>query len=135
ALLSAYLLTALVALIFFAVRRRETTTLVYGLFCIAMAVYTDMIGQRLLLRPLPPELSWVPYMRIEYLAWVAAMALFLLTLRQLFPAEIHARVVQGVLAALGLAAVGIIVLPPGVYSHVHLPGQAIAVGVAAYVAA
>lgn len=135
ALLAAYLLTSLVALLFFAVRRREPTALVYGLFCIAMAVYTDMIGERLLLRPLPPQLSWATYMRVEYLAWLAAMALFLLTLRQLFPAEIHRRVLRGVLAGLGLAGVAVVLLPPGVYSYLAVPGQAIAVAVGAYVAA
>jgi hypothetical protein len=34
ALLSAYLLTGVVALIFFAVRRRERVPLVFGLFCL-----------------------------------------------------------------------------------------------------
>ena len=135
ALLSAYLLTGLVALIFFAVRRQERTALVFGLFCIAMAVYSDMIGERLLLRPLPPQVGWRGYMQVEYLSWIAAMALFLATLRGLFPAEIHRGVVRGVLATLGLAAVAVMVLPPGIYSYVALPGQAISVVVAAYVAA
>lgn len=133
-LLSAYLLTGLVALIFYAVRRRERVPLVFGLFCLAMAVYTDMIGERLFLRPLPAQISWLAYMRVEYLSWLAAMALFLATLRGLFPEELHRRVVQGVLAALGLAALGVWFLPPGIYSYVALPGQGIAVLVGAYVA-
>ena len=37
-----------------------------------MAVYTDMIGERLLLRPLPPQLAWATYMRVEYLAWIGS---------------------------------------------------------------
>jgi signal transduction histidine kinase/DNA-binding NarL/FixJ family response regulator len=134
-LLVIYLLTGSVALLFYAVRRRERTPLVYGLFCVAMAVYTDMIGERLLLRPFPPELAWVPYMRVEYLAWVAAMGLFLMTLRGLFPLDIHRRVVQGVLALLGLAAVSVFALPPGTYSLVAPPGQFAAVLVAVYIAA
>ena len=135
ALLVAYLLTGAVALLFFAVRRRERTPLVYGLFCVAMAVYTDTIGERLLLRPFGPELAWAPYMRLEYLSWIAAMALFLLTLRGLFPAEIHKRVVQGVLAALGLAAAAVFVLRPAAYSHAAPPGQFAAVLVGVYIAA
>jgi signal transduction histidine kinase/DNA-binding response OmpR family regulator len=138
ALLTIYLLTGAVALIFFAVRRREGTPLLYGLFCLAMAAYTDMIGERLLLRPwsgaLGGTLDWVAYMRVEYLAWIASMGLFMLTLRGLFPAEIHRRVVQVVSAALALAAASVFIWPPGVYSHVALPGQAIAVVVALYVA-
>lgn len=133
-LLTAYLMTGAVALIFFAVRPRERVSLAYGLFCIAMAVYSDMIGERLLLRPFGPQVSWFAYMRVEYLTWLASMALFLLTLRALFPAEIRLRVVQVVLAALGIASVAIWVLQPAVYSYLVLPGQAISVGVALYIA-
>ncbi|HEY8360719.1 MAG TPA: hypothetical protein VIL30_24950, partial [Ramlibacter sp.] len=68
-LLCAYLFTGLLALIFVAVRRRERIPLVFGLFCLCMGVYTDMIGERLLLRPLGAPLDWVTYMRVEYLAW------------------------------------------------------------------
>ncbi len=135
ALQSAYLFTGVLSLIFFAVRRRERVPLAFGLFCIAMAVYTDMIGERLLLRPLAPQVSWLAFMRVEYLSWIAGMALFMITLRGLFPLDIHRRVAQVVVAALGLAAVAVLLLPPAVYSNVALPGQAIAVGVAAYVAA
>lgn len=134
ALQSAYLLTGLLSLIFFAVRRRERVPLVFGLFCVAMALYTDMIGERLLLRPLPPQVSWVAYMRVEYLSWIAGMALFMLTLRGLFPLDIHRRVVQVVLATLAAGAAAVLLLPPGVYSHVALPGQAVAVAVAGYIA-
>ncbi|RYF18745.1 MAG: HAMP domain-containing histidine kinase, partial [Comamonadaceae bacterium] len=135
-LLATYLLTGLAALIFFGVRPRERVALVYGLFCVTMAVYTDMTGERLMLRPLSaPQLAWVPYMRVEYLAWVASMALFLLTLRGLFPAEIGRRFVRLVVGVLGVAAIAVLVLPPAVYSHVAVPGQGIAVAVALYVAA
>ncbi|GAB3764727.1 hypothetical protein GCM10028796_20360 [Ramlibacter monticola] len=134
ALLAAYLLTGAVALIFFVARRRERIPLAFGLFCLAMAVYTDMIGERLFLRPLPAQIAWSAYMRAEYLSWLAAMALFLLTLRGLFPTEIALRVVRVVLTLLGLAAGAVLVLPPAVYSHLVLPGQAIAVAVGVYLA-
>jgi hypothetical protein len=121
ALLTVYLLTGCAGLIFFAARRRDPVPLLFGLFCVAMAVYTDLIGERLLLRPLPAQVGWIPYMRAEYLSWLAAMALFLLTLRGLFPAEIARRVVWGVLAGLGLASVAVLVLPP---RRVLVPGRA-----------
>ncbi|GAB3666433.1 response regulator [Ramlibacter alkalitolerans] len=134
ALLTAYLVTGAVALIFFAVRPREPVPLVFGLFCVAIAVYTDMIGERLFLRPLPDQVSWFGYMRVEYLSWLAAMALFLLTLRGLFPVEIPRRAVDVVLAMLGLASLAVLALPPAVYSYLVVPGQAIAVVVAVLVA-
>jgi two-component system, sensor histidine kinase ChiS len=134
ALLTAYLVTGGVALLFYAARRRERVPLLFGLFCIAMAVYSDMTGQRLLLRPLDPQVSWVAYMRVEYLSWIAAMALFFLTLRRLFPVEIHRGMVHAVLAALGLGTLATLALAPGQYSYFALPGQAFAVGVVAYIA-
>jgi signal transduction histidine kinase/CheY-like chemotaxis protein len=133
-LLAAYLLTALVALIFFAVRRRERTPLVYGLFCLAMAVYTDLIGERLLLRGFPAQISWLQYMRVEYLAWIASMALFAMTLHGLFPTDIRRSALRMVVAVLGVAALAVLVLPPAVYSYSAVPGQAIAVAVGVFVA-
>ncbi|WP_169420884.1 response regulator [Ramlibacter agri] len=133
-LLAAYLITGGLSLIFFTVRRREMAPLVFGLFCVCMAIYTDMIGERLFLRFFGPQVAWYPYMRVEYLSWIASMALFFLTLRGLFPAEIHRRAVQLVLAGLGLGAVAVLALRPGQYSYVVVPGQAIAVIVAIYIA-
>lgn len=133
-LLAAYLFTALVALIFYAVRRRERTPLVYGLFCVAAALYADLIGERLLLRALPAQVPWGGYMQAEYLSWIGAMGLFLLTLHGLFPAEVRRSVVSGVLALLGAAVLAVLLLPPGVYSRLVVPGQAIAVLVSAYLA-
>jgi two-component system, sensor histidine kinase ChiS len=133
-LLAVYLLTGLVALIMFAVRPRERVPLVFGLFCVAMAIYTDMIGERLFLRGLPDQIDWIGYMRVEYVSWMAAMALFLLTLRGLFPQEIHRIFMRIALSVLALAALSVFVLPPGAYSYVATPGQAIAVGVAIYIA-
>jgi signal transduction histidine kinase/CheY-like chemotaxis protein len=100
-----------------------------------MGVYTDMLGERLLLRWLPSQVSWLAYMRVEYLSWIIAMSLFFATLRALFPAEIGRRALRVVLAILGVAAVAVMVLPPGVYSYLALPGQFVAVLVGVYVAA
>lgn len=135
ALLAAYLLTGLTALIFVAVRRRERVPLVFGLFCVGMALYTDLIGERLFLRWLPPQVSWVGYMRAEYLSWIVSMGLFFATLRGLFPQEIGKGMLYLITGTLAAAGVSVFVLPPSVYSHVALPGQAIAVLVAVYIAA
>jgi len=135
ALLTAYIVTGTVSLIFFAVRRRERVPLVFGLFCLAFALYTDLIGERLALRFFPPDVGWFGYMRAEYLSWLASMALFLLTLRGLFPPEIPRRAVHVVLAMLGLAGIAVLALPPAIYSYLVVPGQAIAVGICVLVAA
>jgi signal transduction histidine kinase/CheY-like chemotaxis protein len=135
ALLAAYFITGAVALIFYAVRRREALPLVFGLFCICMGVYTDMIGERLLLRPLAEQVSWRLFTRIEYLSWGGSMALFLLTLRGLFPQEIPRRLVQVVAGSLAVAGAAVLVLPTGIFSYLAVPGQAVAVVVAISLAA
>ncbi|HSW16970.1 MAG TPA: response regulator [Ramlibacter sp.] len=132
--LAIYLLTGFIALVFFLANRRERVPLVFGLFCVAMAVYTDLLGERMALRLFTAEMSWVAFMRIEYLSWIAAMGLFLNTLTHLFPAEIDRRVAAVVMAALGLGALSVFVFPPAVYSHVVVPGQLAAVLVTAYLA-
>jgi signal transduction histidine kinase/CheY-like chemotaxis protein/HPt (histidine-containing phosphotransfer) domain-containing protein len=66
-------------------------------------------------------------MRVEYLSWLVAEALFLLTLRGLFPADIPRRAVNVVLGLLGLASVAVLLLPPALSSYLVVPGQAIAV--------
>lgn len=134
-LLSAHLLTAVLAFIFFVVHRRDRVALVFAFFCIAMAVYTDMLGERLLLRSWPGPIPWVTYTRIEYLSWITAMVLFFKTVRGLFPADIGSRVSQAVIGMLVAAGVGVALTPPAVFSYVVVPGQVIAVLVSAYLAA
>jgi hypothetical protein len=57
-------------------RRKDTAPLFAGLFCLAQMVYADMTGERLLLQLAGPETPWEIYLRTEYLAWFASMALF-----------------------------------------------------------
>ena len=72
-------------------------------------------------------------MRVEYLSWIAAMALFMLTLRRLFPVEIHLRGAGGG-GGLAVGAAATLALPPALYSYMAPPRQAIAVAVVGYLA-
>ncbi len=134
-LLAAHLLTAVLAFIFHLVHRRDRVPLVFAFFCVAMAVYTDMVGERLLLRTWSSPISWVTYTRIEYLSWIAAMGLFLSTVRGLFPADIGPRISRAVIGTLAVAGAGVALTPPAVYSYIVVPGQVVAVLVSAYLAA
>ena len=125
-LLGAYLLTGLVAVIFFAAHRRERAPLVFGLFCAAMGVYGDLTSEQLVLWLLPPEIPWDAYLRIEYLAWFASMFLFAWLVRELFPAEVPVRAVHAVGAALGLAALVVLATPSRIYSYLAPFGQLVA---------
>lgn len=134
ALLAAYVLTGLLSLVIFAVRPRERVTLVFGVCCLAMAVYADMTAERLFLRMLSPQVDWAVYMRVEYLAYVLAMGLFFVTLWMLFPADIHRRVAHIVFWVLGAEAAAVLVLPPAIYSYTAAPGAAFAAVICGYCA-
>lgn len=133
-LLGALLLTGVVNLIFFAARRENRSPLWFGLFCLDMAAYGDMTGERLLWRLLPAEIDWALSMRIEYLAWFASMAAFSATLRGLFSQEIGSRATNAVLALTGAAAAVVLLTPPSVFTHLAGAGQALAVAIATFVA-
>lgn len=126
-LLGVYLLSAVVAVVFFVVRRGVGVMLTFALFCLAMAIYADLRGSRLLLRGLPPVVDWEPMVRLEYIAWLAAMALFFLTVRGLYPAEVRRRGAAVVLALTGVALVGVLLAPARLYSQFSSTGQGLAV--------
>ncbi len=89
-LLGAYLVLGLVPLIFFLARRKDATPLLFGLFCLMQTLYADMIGERLLLQLFNAQTPWEWYLKIEYLAWFATMALFLLLVHRMFEREMYA---------------------------------------------
>ena len=134
-LLGAYLLTGLVAIIFFAAHGRERAPLVFGLFCAAMAVYGDLTSEQLVLWLLPPEIPWDTYLRIEYIAWFASMVLFTWMTRELFPAELPVRFVQAVAVLLGAGTLVVLATPSRIYSHLAPAGQLLALVIGVLVTA
>lgn len=134
-LLGAYVLTALVSVIFYLARRKDPAALLFGVFLVAMGLYGDLTGERLLLRLLPgPEVPWEAFLRVEYLAWFASMVTFALLVKSLFPRDIHAVALRGLLAICAVLALAVLVLPAGLYSHLSLTGQLVSVALGLYVA-
>ena len=127
ALLGAYLLTAALTIVFFLVRREDKGPLLFGLFCIAIAIYADITGERLLLRVLPQELPWELFLRIEWLSWFAALGLFSATLRGLFPDHVRNKPVDAFLVLCGLGSLVVLATPGRVYSHLAPLGQVLTV--------
>lgn len=126
-LLGVYLLSAVVAVVFFVVRRGVGVMLTFALFCLAMAVYADLLGSRLLLRGLPPMVGWEPLLRLEYIAWLSAMALFFLTVRGLYPAEVRRRCAGIMLGLTGVALAVVLLTPARHYSQFTIGGHVVAV--------
>lgn len=132
-LLGAYLVLGTVPVIFFLARRKDPTPLLFGLFCLMQALYADMIGERLLLQLFTPQAPWEAYLKVEYLAWFGAMALFLLLVHHLFERELQPRIVRGLLAGFALAAFVVLMTPARLFSHLVGFGQFMGVALGVYI--
>ncbi|HEY8360218.1 MAG TPA: 7TM diverse intracellular signaling domain-containing protein, partial [Ramlibacter sp.] len=133
-LLGAYLVLSITPAFFFLARRKDVTPLLFGLFCLAQTVYSDMTGERLLLQlGVGPQAPWELYLRLEYLAWYLSMALFLLLADALFPRALRAGIVRALVAACAAAALVVALTPARTYSHSVFFGQALGVGIGIYV--
>lgn len=132
-LLGAYLIMGALSLIFFAVRRKDRTPLFFGLFCLSIAVYADMTGERGLLLVSAREVDWEVYLRVEYLAWFASMATFVLLVRSLFAGEMRRGPLFALLGATAVGALVTLSTPARVYSHIVPFGQALSLVFGLYV--
>ncbi|MDB5858296.1 MAG: hypothetical protein JWQ76_1985 [Ramlibacter sp.] len=132
-LLGAYLMLGVSPVIFWLVRRKDAAPLAAGLFCLAQMAYADMTGERLLLQLAGPETPWEIYLKIEYLAWFASMALFPVMVDKLFPRTLDTRVVRLAVALCGLGAMVVAVTPSRLFSELVVYGQAVGIAVGLYV--
>ena len=132
AVIGAYFVLGLVAVIFFLSRRQDTTPLMFGLLCVALGVYADMTGERVLLQWFARETPWEAYLKAEYLSWFASMGLFVATVRRLFPQEAPVRAAWALYAAATLGLLVVAATPSRVYSYLVAFGQAVIVCIAVY---
>lgn len=135
-LLGAYLVLGIIAVVFFLARRKDATPLLFGLFCLAQTVYTDMNGERLLLQlTVGPQTPWETYLRIEYLAWFSSMGLFVLLVHALFQRALHVPTLRLLVGACALGALVVALTPARLYSHLVFYGQALGVAIGLYILA
>jgi PAS domain S-box-containing protein len=113
--IGALVLLGVLPLVFYLSRRKEPSTLYFGLFCLCFALGVAATGTRLV-QPLLGALSWDAYLRFGLVSWYAALTLFVCFLRSLHPADMHPMVVR----ALGIWVAGTsaltLLLPAGVFS-------------------
>lgn len=123
-LLGAYGITGFVTLMFWFGQRRAPLPLAFTLLCVCLAVYTDISGERLLLRLWGPDLAWAAAVRIEYLTRIAALGLFMITLHGLYPQRVPRWLLGAVLALCAGTALLVATTPARVYSVYAASGQA-----------
>ncbi|EHQ07350.1 adenylate/guanylate cyclase domain-containing protein [Leptonema illini] len=100
----------------FLLRKKDRSTLWFGLFCLDIALRTMVTGERILHGVVPFE-YWEALLKVEYISMNVGLPLFLLFLRSLYPSEIPLRMTQ-ILIGIDLALVLLVLVTPArIYSH------------------
>jgi PAS domain S-box-containing protein len=92
----------------FALRRKDKAPLYFGFFCLLIALYTLLSGERYLVRVFP-ESSWALRVRLTNLTSFMSVPLFLFFLRSLFPAEFKRRILLFLGASLTVLSLFVLV--------------------------
>jgi len=96
----------------FLLRKKDLSSLLFGVICLSMALRNQIMGERLFLDLLPvTRISWELGVRLEHLSAHMVLPLFALFLRQLFPRQIR-RLPVRVIVAGGLLWAALVVLAP-----------------------
>jgi len=121
-LFGSILALGLYRLALFVLRRSERSELLFGIFCLIVAVRLLTTVERYLLHLLP-TLSWEALLKVEYLTYYSAIPVFALLLYSLFPQDTHKIVVRLVLAV-GIPLSGMVAFTPArVFTQTLFPYQ------------
>jgi hypothetical protein len=114
----ALLIMGLYHLGLYILRKKDRTSLLFGLICLLMMVRNHIMGERLLLNLFPPGIaSWQWAFRIEHLSAHLTLPLFALFFARLFPRQVRPRPVRAIVAVGCVWAALILLTPPMVYQR------------------
>ncbi|WP_166239775.1 sensor domain-containing diguanylate cyclase [Paenibacillus turpanensis] len=100
----------------YVMRRKEPSSLYFGLFCLLIAVRSLIIGETFIYKLIPP-ITWDLVVIIDYFCMCAAVISFTLFLRRIYPNEMNKRVAQAIVGFAG-SYIGFIVLtPPRIFTN------------------
>jgi PAS domain S-box-containing protein len=129
-LLGGIFVMTLYHLMLFLFRRHYQASLYYGIFCFLMALRLLTTDASYLIQLLI-DIDWSVLVKLEYLSFYAAVPVFSLFLRALFP-EFQDRLVKAVLVVGGLFSAVVVLTPVGVFSYTLNVYEAITLGLIAY---
>ncbi|MEB1807120.1 MAG: sensor histidine kinase [Bacillaceae bacterium] len=87
-LIGSLLVMGLYHLGLFMLRRKEKSTLFFGLFCLVIGIRAMMVGE-VFFNQVLPDFPWEWLKKIEYICFYIAVPLFVSFARQLYPNEVH----------------------------------------------
>jgi hypothetical protein len=124
---------ALHHLVMFLLRPRERAPLWFAIICLVFVLRT-LETERYLVALWPEPRAWALFLRIAYLTFYAAVGLFPVFLRELFPRHFDRRITRLILLVAVLFNLAVIVLPPSIFPATLGFYQAFAIAVVGWCA-
>jgi len=115
-LAGAILLMGIYHLGLFASRREEIAPLYFGLFCLLLALYGLLEGERYV-SELVSWSTWGVQRKVSNLASFLAVPVFIAFIRTLFPDEVPRRLARVLIISIGVLALGVLLTPAVIYSR------------------
>jgi len=101
----------------FVFRRKESSALYFGTFCLMIALRTTPTGERSLISLYPSFNYWEIGLKLEFLTFYLGLPMFAMFIYTLFPQEFH-KIILRVFQSLGiLFGLTVVLTPAVIYSH------------------
>jgi len=98
----------------FAIRKKDLSTLYFGIFCLLIAIRMLTVERYLL--NIFPGMDWEFFVKTEYLSYYLAVPVFSLFIYSLFPKDIHKSVLL-IILMVGLGySIGVLLASPKIFS-------------------
>ncbi len=115
----------------YGLRKNDRASLLFGLYCLFIAVRLLTTVERSLLHAFP-EMSWELFVKIEYLSFYPAVAIFALFIHRLFPQDVHKPALTTILAISFAATVIVGLTPARIFTQTLFAFQIFTVAVLVY---
>lgn len=106
----------------FSLRRKDKSSLYFGLFCFVIVVRLLMTGERFILQKFP-EISWEFGSKVEYLSFYLAWPIFQKYMDTIFPEDMPKIVWKISLAVVGVFSLVILFFPTKIFALTLIPYQ------------
>ncbi len=120
------LIMGLYHLALYALRKKDPSTLYFGIFCLIISLRVVLTGEHYLIA-LFPGFSWEIEARLEYLTLYLGPPIFLMFIRSLYPFELSGFMLRVFQALAAVFCLVIIITPARIFSHTLLVYEGILV--------
>jgi PAS domain S-box-containing protein len=115
----------------YGLRKNDRAALLFGIYCLLIAVRLLTTVERFLLHAFP-EMNWEIFVKTEYLSFYPAVGIFALFIYRLFPHDIHRPALAAILAGSLAASVIVGLTPARIFTQTIFAFQIFTVAVLVY---